>query len=112
MTDRSIWAGRVKEWRLSGFSARVFCEGKPYRVSGLRYWTYRLKREAEVGIQERVIRIQRVDRAPMETMKQSDKGASAIRVEVFGASVGIHPGFDPKTLSAVFDVLSARGGAR
>src|SRR5258708_35336799 len=49
MTNAETWAGRVSEWKGSGLSCAAYCEGKPFSVSGVRYWAGRRRQMESTG---------------------------------------------------------------
>lgn len=119
MTTEAKWSARVQAWRMSGLTARAFCEGKEYTASGLRYWASRLRQvqgeagasagsakdsEAPQGVAPKGMRIARLVRTPVAAEPESP-----IVIEVGGARLGVRRGFDRGTLREVLDVL---GGAR
>ncbi len=42
---RTAWAGRVRQWRVSGLTAREFGAREGFNASTLRWWSSRLGRE-------------------------------------------------------------------
>lgn len=42
---RTIWAGRVRQWRASGLTAREFSAREELNAATLRWWSSRLGRE-------------------------------------------------------------------
>ena len=119
----SEWAERVKAWRASGRSARVFCEDKTYSVHSLRYWSQRLREQAVGGVRlARVEPIRPAESQPASglasvaaaepsapTSSPRALAAEPIVVEVGAAKVVVGRGFDAATLRAV---ITALGGGR
>jgi hypothetical protein len=137
--DRDLWVKRVAAWQTSGRTAKEFSRGQEYAESALRYWSTRLRKEAQAQ-QERQSRDARfaladgqdaapkkvrlarvVPRVPASTSKAAATRAyhtatGSIVIAVGAIRVLVEPGFDAMTLGAVVDVLDNRvrvtGGAR
>ena len=122
MPDKATWAKWVAEWRASGLSSPAFSKGRPFSASGLRYWAFRLKREASgrpAGTPQ-AIRLGRVLRrlapAPEAVVAEPVRAlappvmvpAVPLLVECGPLRVVVSPGFDRATLAAVLDVVVAR----
>jgi hypothetical protein len=78
----------VDEWRASGKTAPVFCEGKEFSAGGLRYWASRL-RGGQGALRKRVRRGTRVARGsqeakatetPKETLPAVGRGPQTAKV--------------------------------
>lgn len=95
------WSERVREWRGSGKSAEEFAEGRGFKASTLRFWASTLRRlqsDPRVTSQGGRVRLLRVVRKP----SASD---SSIEVDVGGARVVVHPGFDAVLLRQLVEAL-------
>jgi hypothetical protein len=93
MADRATWAKRVDAWRASGLTAAVFAERGGFSEKTLRYWAWRLGREARAFV--RVVR-----ETPTAT-------AAPIVVELGDVRVLVPPGFDRAALRNVLAALRA-----
>lgn len=112
------WAEHVTEWRRSGETAVEYSERRGLKVTSLRYWSSRLRREAKenhgagsgavspAGTNvETLVKMARVVRvaAPASALPSVAIAMGAFRVEV-GAE------FDAVVLNRVLDVLTSRSG--
>lgn len=109
MADRATWTKRVADWRASGETAGEFCDGKPFSVSTLRWWSSRLTRDRGSASAARGIRVALVERV---AAAPPDSPAQALVIELGAARIAVRRGFDRETLAAVLDVVALRGGAR
>lgn len=110
-TTEQKWAARIVEWRASGLSARVYCEGRGFRASTLHQWSHVLKRRGlRSDATARLVRLVRVERA---TAPSPAIGAS-MTIELSGARLVVPSGFDASTVRAVLEALSIgpRGARR
>lgn len=120
MADRATWVKRVAEWRASGLTAPVFCQGQPFTPGGLRCWASLLGREERRKAAAPALRLGRVLRRPTAAaapeVPRPDRcrpvlaPTAALTVECGALRVAVRPGFDRATLAAVLDVLTAREG--
>ena len=116
MADAEAWSKRVAEWRASGLTAKEFCAKHDLRLSGLRYWTYRLRAAEKVSEASRVrlvpVMVKAEDAPP--PIPHVEPGTAALTVELGAARIMIPAGVDRATLKMVLDVLGEHGirGAR
>lgn len=94
MADRATWSKRVDAWRASGLTAAAFAGRGGFSERTLRYWAWRLGRDARAFV--RVVR---------ETPAAG--AAASIVVELGDARVLVSAGFDRATLRDVVAVLRA-----
>jgi hypothetical protein len=117
MTDAKTRAERVAEWRASGLSAVKFSAGRDFTAHRLWDWASKIRKVEEArtpGIARTTMgrmRLARVVRVPRLATEATAAGVG-LTVEVFGARVGVPPGFDRATLAAVLDEIEARAGKR
>lgn len=124
MPDRETWKQRVAEWRASGLSSPVFCKGRGFSASGLRYWASRLEVEGEGPSAPRstvaLVRVLR-HRGPRprgrplqepDSERATSASAGAVVIRWGRWRVAVRPGCDRATLAAVLDEVAARGAAR
>jgi transposase len=113
MADQETWAKRVAEWKASGLTSAVFCEGKDFTPGGLRYMAHRLGGGRQQGRPSvRIARVARQSRARPSSQVETSPVASvpAVVVELGAARVMVRPGADRATLAAVVEVLAALTG--
>jgi transposase len=116
MADAEAWSKRVAEWRASGLTAKEFCAKHDLRLSGLRYWTYRL-RAAEKASEASAVRLVPVTVKPQDVPPPTlhvEPAKAALTVELGAARIVVPAGVDRATLKMVLDVLGEHGarGAR
>ena len=116
MADVEAWSKRLAEWRASGLTAKEFCAKHDLRLSGLRYWTYRL-RAAEKASKPSAVRLVPVTVKPQDAPPptlQVEPPKSAVTIELGAARIMVPAGVDRATLKLVLDVLGEHGvrGAR
>lgn len=115
---KTQWANHVQAWRSSGTSARVYCEKRGLKLSSLRYWSGRIRREAAAEALD-----EKFDAGPARFAKVRRTGTKApsssrttvsepIRVVVGDVRVEVGAEFDAETLRRVLEVLGAMGGGR
>ncbi|MFK7991250.1 MAG: hypothetical protein AB8I08_34865 [Sandaracinaceae bacterium] len=108
---KAEWTSHVSAWRSSGSSARAYCEERELKVSSLRYWSGRIRRESREALDDAF------DDSPprfakVRTPERSAAGARAaapIRVVVSEVAVEVPVDFDAETLRRVLDVLGGGG---
>ena len=107
MADVEAWSKRVAEWRASGLTAKEFCAKHDLRLSGLRYWTYRLRAAEKAPEASRVRLVPVTVRAEDEPppIPHVEPGNPALTVELGAARVVVPAGVDRATLKMVLDVL-------
>jgi hypothetical protein len=108
MTTEEKWKSRIASWKQSRLSAVVFCEGKDFSVSGLRYWVSRLKRErAGRGIRSgdadvRLAQLVPVKASPIESEEP-------IVLELGPSRIHVRRGFNRETLRDLIAALCEGG---
>ena len=124
MANRATWAKRVEDWRASGLTSAVFCEGRGFTAGGLRNAAHLVDRETTPprpqgrGPTVRVVRVVRSS-ALTEVARSMEPPATAgivadqgaLVVEVGGARVTVPGGFDRATLTVVLEALGSQRGA-
>jgi transposase len=126
MAKAAEWSLRVKEWQASGKSAREFCEGRGFSVSGLHWWSSHFKRNAAKAAKDRPrVRLARVvERRASEGICEASRGgvvgrslvvgkSPAAVVHVGGVRIEVPRAADEATLATVFRALlgASRKGA-
>ena len=125
MASEATWAKRVAEWRESGLTSEEFCRGKAVTAGGLRCAATTTKKgegagRAPVVAVAKVVRTSSTTSAavrsavahPAATGARSPDSEVAVVLEVGGVRLGVRRGCDATTLTAVFEALFQRGGAR
>jgi hypothetical protein len=96
------WSERVREWKASGQTAKVFADGRGFKPSTLVYWASCLRRgrveTADAQKPQRRVRMARVVRA-------ASPRDDSIVVAVGGARVAVRAGFDEALLRQVVRAL-------
>ena len=115
------WAARVAEWRASGLTSTVFCEGRDFNAGGLRNWAYILKRRGAATVAatdeaRRSVRMVRVETAKVAattatTIPAPPKSTATLTIELGAARMVVQAGFDCSTLRTVLEVLAQSGGS-
>lgn len=103
------WSGHVEAWRASGSSAQEYCTRRGLKVSGLRYWSSRIRREAGAELNEAVEK-PRFARVRMRRSGVATARSGGLFVHVGEVRVEVGADFDADTLRRVLAVLA--GGAR
>jgi len=110
MADAETWSKRVEEWRSSGLTAKEFCAKHDVRLSGLRYWTYRLRTAEKQSSPVKLVPVTvkpKAETAP-PSPSEAERSKPALTVELGEARISVPTGFDRGTLRAVLDVLGER----
>jgi len=110
----------VEAWRSSGVSAREYCQKRGLKVSSLRYWSGRIRRESGAALNEAFeggpARFAKVQTSKRSSRSSSTESASspctAVRLIVGDVQVEVPVGFDAQTLTRVLEVLATSEGAR
>ncbi len=114
MPDTEAWSKRVAEWRASGLTAKEFCARHNLRLSGLRYWAYRV-RAAQKPSEASAVRLVPVTVKPPDAPPpklQAEPSKPTLTVELGAARIMVPAGVDRATLKVVLDALGehvARG---
>src|SRR5690349_20893574 len=117
MADTALWARRVADWRSSRENFNQHCKDKEFTSGALRYWAQRLGEAAPPSpptvLAAPAVRMARVvrTRAPVVVAEAAPRPSNLV-IELGGARISVGPGFDRATLTAVLQILAARGGAR
>jgi hypothetical protein len=106
------WSRHVEAWRASGSSAREYCAHRGLKVSGLRYWSGRIRREAGEKLNAtfegaRFAKVQTTKAASARATSRSPLfvHVGEVRVEVAGD-------FDTEALRRILGVLRETGVRR
>jgi hypothetical protein len=110
----AVWSERIEEWERSGKSAPEFAAGKPYKGSTLVWAKSRLRRGKKVE-GKRASRGSALKRSSGDTGKvrmaevirrapRADVAESLV-VDIAGARISVHRGFDTALLRAVVHAL-------
>ena len=108
MADGEAWSKRVADWRASGLTAKEFCAKHDLQLSGLRYWTYRL-RAAEKASETSAVKLVPVTVKPEEvspSMPAAERREPVITVEIGAARIVVPTSVDRATLKLVLELLS------
>jgi hypothetical protein len=100
---RTVWKQRVAKWRASGEKVEVFCARHGLSVSTLKWWAWRLGREATP-----VVRVAQLVRSPATEPRQPRGGAIIIEALDARVRVTVEPGPDRDTLAMVLAVLGRK----
>ncbi len=103
------WSGHVEAWRSSGCSAQEYCSRRGLKVSGLRYWSGRIRREVGAELNEAVEK-PRFAQVRMRAQQAATGQSGGLFVHVGEVRVEVGADFDADTLRRVVAVLA--GGAR
>lgn len=121
-SSKAIWAQRVAQWRASSLTRAEFAASQGVNAGTLKYWTWRLKREAqgtpaatsrEAQKSRDAVR-RKVPKAPAATPTFLEFPVVTVdspRLEVVlphGATVRVAEDFDAATLGRLLDVLESR----
>lgn len=110
MSKATHWASHVSAWRASGASARQYCEDRGLKVSSLRYWSDRIRREqAEASDDAPADGSPKVRMAKVQTRPRSEPASgcqtSGIQIVVGTLRIEVPPSFDEETLLRVVRLL-------
>lgn len=130
MTNATVWARRVKEWRASGKSSVEFAAGKGFTGGGLRHWAYRLKLEEEAASstspgapaeprskrtasppkpQRKAVRVARVIRTSPGAPPVSARVDGSIVFDFAGTRVAVQADYDRAALRDLLALLGEAG---
>lgn len=113
---KAQWAHHVEAWRSSEISARAYCEKRGLKVSTLRYWSRRIRREATEALDEKFekgpARFAKVRRTGTKSSSPSASCSEPVRLVVGEVRVEVGAGFDAEALRRVLEVLGSMGGSR
>jgi hypothetical protein len=105
MADARTWKQRVARWRAGGERAEVFCARHGLSVSTLKWWAWKLGREATPAP---VVRVAHLVRSPATETRQPRGGAIVIDALDARVRVTVEPGADRDTLGMVLSVLGGK----
>lgn len=94
------WQNQIRDYRESGLTMRAWCAERGVSFNQLKYWLRKLslrKREKAATTWLTV-----------SPTPQPAPSASPLVLRVGGASIDIHPGFDPSLLGQVVRALEVR----
>jgi len=114
---KTQWANHVRAWRSSGTPAREYCEKRGLKLSSLRYWSERIRREAAEALDEKLegrpARFAKVRRTSTKAASPPRAAISEpLRVVVGDVRVEVGAEFDADTLRRLLEVLGSMGGGR
>jgi hypothetical protein len=102
---RTVWKQRIAKWRASGERVEVFCAQHGLRVGTLKWWAWKLGREATPAP---VVRVAHLVRSPAADTRQPRIGSIIIEALDARVRVTVEPGADRETLGMVLAVLGAK----
>jgi hypothetical protein len=110
---KTAWSARVAEWKQSGKTADEFAADKPYKGSTLVWRAWQLRRGKGDGARKERVRARPMSNPAepeirlAEVVRRAPKKAAAasVTVELVGARISVHHGFDPKLLREVVQAL-------
>jgi transposase-like protein len=123
------WSERVKEWKVSGQTAKAFAQGRDFKPSTLTYWAHRLRRVAGQPTASatpgepvtrsattpriRMVRVRptrvRASSSSNETATKADTPSAMMVIAIGAARIEVRRGFDRVLLG---ELVEALGGAR
>lgn len=116
--DKSDWAAEVSAWRRSGQTGPAYCGERGLKLTRLRYWTSKLKRQKKGALSHQVeaasgsrlaqVRVRQTRTRAPSTLAQGE--AAAFRLVVGEVLVDVPKSFDAEALAQLLDVLE--GGRR
>lgn len=92
------WRERIRDYRDSGLTMRAWCAARGFTFNQLKYWLRKLSSEPQNQTTTTWVTV-------VPTAKPSSTAATLV-VRVGGASIDIHPGFDPSLLGEVVQALA------
>jgi hypothetical protein len=114
------WSDRVKDWKASGQTAKVFAQGRDFKPSTLTYWAHRLRQlVGAAAVPEisglpsmrststprvRMVRVRPASR-PSASMARAGTSGAAIVIAVGAARIEVRSGFDRALLTEVVEAL-------
>jgi hypothetical protein len=105
MTDaRTVWKQRIAKWKASGDRVEVFCARHGLSVGTLKWWAWKLGREATPAP---VVRVAHLVRSPAAD-RQPRTGSIVIEALEARVRVTVEPGADRDTLAMVLAVLGGK----
>jgi hypothetical protein len=106
----SEWRGLVQELEGSGASARDFAEQHRVNVRTLVWWRSYFRRQGREVEKSSAPDVQfaAVKRRIGPEIGRSRASAAGLAIFAGGVRIGVQPGFDRATLTALLDVLAAR----
>lgn len=110
----SEWRALVQELEGSGSSARDFAERHRLNVRTVVWWRSYFRRRGRESEKKSAPAVQfaTVKRSIEPASARSRASAAGLAIFAGGVRIGVQPGFDRTTLTALLDVLDARHGGR
>jgi hypothetical protein len=107
MADAEAWSKRVADWRASGLTGKEFCAKHDLQLSGLRYWTYRLRAavKASEASAVKLVAVTVKSEDASSAMPAPERGEPVITVQIGAARIMVPTGVDPATLKVVLELL-------
>jgi hypothetical protein len=109
MADAEGWSKRVADWRASGLTAKEFCAKHDLQLSGLRYWTYRLRGAEKASAAEasavRLVPVTVKPEEPSPSVMVAERCEAALTVAIGAARIVVPTGVDRATLKVVLELL-------
>lgn len=100
-----MWKQRIAKWRASGERVEVFCARHGLSVGTLKWWAWKLGREATPAP---VVRVAHLVRSPAAETRPPRTGAIIIEALDARVRVTVEPGADRDTLGMVLSVLGGK----
>ncbi len=110
MASLGEWAERVSAWRASGVSAEVFCRGREFAASTLRWYSSRLGKQPERRARSKGTALA-LTTMPLRRLPATVREESIV-VELGGARIHVPNGVDAETLRLVLASLREAQGPR
>lgn len=92
------WQERIRDYRDSGLTMRAWCAAREVPFNQLKYWL----RKLSTGTRKQ----SDVTWVSVSPPLDFSSPASTLIVRVGGASIDVHPGFDPSLLGQVVRALA------
>lgn len=105
-TKRKKWEQHIADYRISGRSARVWCEANNISVHTLRYWINKFHSENKSNLESKT-------ESPTEWVQldackpEQEIEEAALVITIGQASIKVTPDFDPEFLKEVVRTLSS-----
>ncbi|MCC7534925.1 MAG: hypothetical protein IT379_01860 [Deltaproteobacteria bacterium] len=107
------WRTLVQDLEGSGASTRDFAERHGLNRRTVVWWrSYFRRRDREAKRSAPVVQFATVQRSVARASARSETGVTGLAIFSGGVRIGVQPGFDPETLTALLDVLDARHEGR
>ncbi|SNT30736.1 hypothetical protein SAMN05446037_10851 [Anaerovirgula multivorans] len=101
---RLMWIERIEAYRLSGLSAKKWCEENEINFHALSYWSRKFKKEkAATGDSKQWLSVE-IPKSPKEVLKPNS--STAIKVQIGVGTIEVEAGFDAAAFKNVVRILS------